>query len=152
MPPWRAMKTAVPLPALLLGFAGLIPPAGLTAVAVLDLGLFAPSTPGFVLTYAAIILSFLGGTWWGFVSRSDRPSAVLLTVSVLPALAGWAAIFSFQPPAALFALAGALILALPVDAVLVRRRLAPAWWMKLRVPLSLGLALCCLLSGWALVR
>ena len=90
MPPWRTMTTKVPLPALLLGFAGLIPPVGLTAVALLDLGLFAPSTPGFVLTYAAVILSFLGGTWWGFVSKSERPGLALLGISVLPALAGWA--------------------------------------------------------------
>ena len=152
MPPCGAMKTRVPLPALLLGFAGLIPPAGLTAVALLDLGLFAPSTPGFVLTYAAVILSFLGGTWWGFVSRSERPGWGLLGISVLPALAGWAAIFSFQPPAALFALALALVAALAVDAYLTQRRLAPRWWMRLRLPLSLGLALCCGLSGWALIR
>ncbi|NJC05681.1 hypothetical protein GGQ97_001474 [Sphingomonas kaistensis] len=146
------MTTKVPLPALLLGFAGLIPPVGLTAVALLDLGLFAPSTPGFVLTYAAVILSFLGGSWWGFVSRQEQPGWVLLGIAVLPALAGWAAIFSFQPPAALFALAAALVATLAVDALLVRRRLAPGWWMKLRVPLSLLLALCCALSGWVLVR
>lgn len=152
MPPCPTMTTKVPLPALLLGFAGLVPPAGLTAVALLDLGLFAPSTPGFVLTYAAVILSFLGGTWWGFVSRAERPGWVLLGISVLPALGGWAAIFSFQPPSALFALAGALLLSLLMDAILVWRRLAPAWWMKLRIPLSLALALCCGLSGWVLIR
>jgi hypothetical protein len=146
------MTTKVPLPAMLLGFAGLIPPVGLTVVALLDLGLFAPSTPGFVLTYAAVILSFLGGTWWGFVSRSDRPGWTLLGISVLPALAGWAAIFSFQPPAALFALAIALLATLAVDAYLSQRRLAPRWWMRLRLPLSLGLALCCGLSGWVLIR
>jgi hypothetical protein len=146
------MTKPVPLSALLLGFAGLIPPVVLTAVALLELGLFAPSTPGFVLTYAAIILSFLGGTWWGFVSKEERPSWILLGISVLPALAGWAAIFSFQPPAALFALAGALVLTLVVDALLTAWRLAPGWWMRLRVPLSIGLALCCALSGWVLVR
>jgi hypothetical protein len=146
------MKTKVPLPALLLGFAGLIPPLVLTAVALLDIGLFAPSTPGFVLTYAAIILSFLGGSWWGFASVARRPNWLLLGIAVVPALAGWAAIFSFTPPAALFGLAGALVVSLAVDALLVRGRLAPGWWMRLRVPLSLGLALCCLLSGWVLVR
>jgi hypothetical protein len=146
------MKTKVPLPALLLGFAGLIPPLVLTAVALLDLGLFAPSTPGFVLTYAAIILSFLGGSWWGFASVARRPNWLLLGIAVIPALSGWAAIFSFQPPAALFGLASALVVSLAVDALLVRGRLAPAWWMRLRVPLSLGLALCCVLSGWVLVR
>lgn len=146
------MNVKVPLSALTLGFAGLIPPVVLTAGALLDLGLFAPSMPGFVLTYAAVILSFLGGTWWGFVSRQEQPGWGLLCVSVLPALAGWAAIFSFQPPTALFALATGLIAALVMDALLVRRRLAPGWWTKLRVPLSLGLALCCALSGWVLVR
>lgn len=146
------MTKHVPRPALLLGFAGLIPPVGLTAGALLDLGLFAPSMPGFVLTYAAVILSFLGGSWWGYVTRAERPGWVLLSISVLPALAGWAAIFSFQPPSALFALAGALVATLAMDWLLVQRRLAPGWWMRLRVPLSLGLALCCGLSGWVLIR
>jgi hypothetical protein len=146
------MTKTVPLPALLLGFAGLIPPVVLTAVALLDLGLFAPSTPGFVLTYAAIILGFLGGSWWGFASREERPRWLLLGISVVPALAGWAAIFSFQPPAALFALAVALLAALAMDALLVGKKLAPTWWLRLRVPLSVVLAMCCVLSGWALVR
>ncbi|GAA4003157.1 DUF3429 domain-containing protein [Sphingomonas humi] len=142
----------IPLPALVLGLAGLIPPVALTAGALLDLGLFAPSMPGFVLTYAAVILSFLGGSWWGFASRQERPGWGLLAIAVLPALAGWAAIFSFQPPSALFGLAAALIAALAVDALLVQRGLAPGWWMTLRVPLSAGLALCCATSGWVLIR
>lgn len=142
----------IPVPALLLGLAGLIPPVVLTVVALFDISLFAPSTPGFVLTYAAVILSFVGGSWWGFAVREQRPSWLLMILAVVPALAGWAAIFSFQPPSALFGLGGALIATLVVDALLVRRRLAPGWWMKLRVPLSVGLAACCALSGWALVR
>jgi hypothetical protein len=146
------MKAKVPLPALLLGVAGLIPPAVLTVVALLDLGLFAPSMPGFVRTYAAVILSFLGGSWWGFACREERPSWLLLILGVVAALAGWAAIFWFYPPSALFALVAALLVSLAVDALLVRRDLAPRWWMRLRVPLSVGLALCCALSGWALVR
>lgn len=146
------MKQDVPLAALLLGFAGLVPPAILTVVAVLDVDVFAPSMPGFVRSYAAVILSFLGGTWWAFALRSERPAAGLLAVSVLPALAGWAAMFWFKPAEALFALGILLLLALVVDAVLVRRRLAPSWWLKLRAPLSLGLAACCLLSGWVLTR
>jgi hypothetical protein len=146
------MKTRVPMPALLLGLSGLIPPGVLTAVALLDLGLFAPSTPGFVRTYAAVILSFLGGTWWAFACREERPRWWLLGLSVLPSLAGWWAIASFRPPEALFGLAVLLLGALAVDALLVRRRLAPAWWIGLRLPLSTGLALCCALSGWALIR
>jgi hypothetical protein len=141
------MKSSIPLPALLLGFAGLIPPVVLTAVALLDIGLFAPSTPGFVRTYAAVILSFIGGSWWAFALRDERPSWALLTVAVLPSLAGWAAIFWFFPPQALFALAAMLVGSLVIDALLVRQRLAPRWWLKLRAPLSVLLAICCVLSG-----
>jgi hypothetical protein len=145
------MTNKVPLPALLLGLAGLIPPAILTGVALFDLGLFAPSTPGFVRSYGAIILSFLGGSWWAFACREERPSRLLLGIAVLPPLAGWTAIFWFYPPEALFGLALLLLGSLAVDALLVRRRLAPSWWMGLRVPLSVGLALCSGLSGWALL-
>lgn len=146
------MSKAIPLPALLLGLAGLIPPIVLTAVALFDMGLFAPSTPGFVRTYAAVILSFLGGSWWAFACKEERPNWLLLTIAVLPALVGWGAIFWFFPPAALFGLAAMLVASLAVDAVMVGRGLAPRWWLKLRVPLSLGLAVCCLVSGWVLVR
>ena len=146
------MRSKVPLPALLLGLAGLIPPAMLTGVALFDVGLFAPSTPGFVRTYAAIILSFLGGSWWAFACKEERPRWWLLTIAVLPSLAGWVAIGWFFPPEAMFALALLLVASLAVDALFVGRGLAPRWWLKLRVPLSVGLALCCALSGWVLVR
>lgn len=137
---------------MLLGYAGLIPPAILTIIAVLHLGVFAESAPGFVRSYGAIILSFLGGTWWAFAIRRERPPTVLLAISVVPALAGWAAMFWFKPALALFALAALLIASLAVDRWLQRSGLAPAWWMQLRAPLSLLLALCCGLSGWTLMR
>jgi hypothetical protein len=137
---------------LLLGLAGLIPPAVLTGIALFDAGLFAPSTPGFVRTYAAIILSFVGGSWWAFTCREERPSWLLLGIAVVPAVAGWWAIFTFQPAEGLFGLAVMLVAALVVDAWLAARGLAPRWWMRLRVPLSVGLALCCALSGWVLTQ
>lgn len=146
------MTNKVPAPALLLGLAGLIPAIVLTSAGLMELGIFAPSTPGFVRSYAALILSFLGGTWWAFALREERPNWLLLILAVLPSLLGWGAIFWFQPAEALFALALMLVAALGVDWMMVRRGLAPVWWMRLRVPLSLGLALCCALSGWVLVR
>lgn len=142
----------VPRPALWLGLAGLIPPVFLTAAALSMRGDFWPVAPGFVRSYAAIILSFLGGTWWAFALREERPRFLLLLISVVPSLAGWAAMFWFTPSQALFALALLLWGALAIDYLLVRRGLAPQWWMKLRLPLSIGLGLCCALSGLALVR
>lgn len=152
MPPCAAMNRRIPLPALALGFAGLIPPLLMTAVAVLQIGVFAESTPGFVRSYAAIILSFLGGSWWAFALKEERPSWLLMILAVTASLTAWGAMFWFQPAEALFALAVLFIGSLLVDLALTRNRLAPGWWMKLRVPLSIGLALCCALSGWTLIR
>jgi len=143
------MTTKVPSPALLLGFAGLIPPVLLTFLVWRGAG---GEAAGLLESYAALILSFLGGTWWAFACREARPSTALLSIAVVPSLAGWAALGLLVPSEALFALAAMLLGALLVDGWLVRRRLAPFWWMGLRVPLSLGLAICAALSGWALVR
>lgn len=146
------MNRRIPTPALILGAAGLIPPLVLTLVAIFDLGLFAPSMPGFVRSYAAVILSFLGGSWWAFALRDERPGWLLLVIAVLPSLAGWAAMFWFKPAQALLGLAVLFVVSLLVDGLLVGRGLAPRWWMRLRLPLSLGLAACCALSAWALMR
>lgn len=146
------MKTDIPRAPLWLGLAGLIPPLVLTAVALFELGIFAPSAPGFVRSYAAIILSFLGGTWWAFALKEERPRAFLLVLAVLPSLAAWATMFWFVPAQALFALAGLLLASLAIDALLVGWRMAPRWWLRLRLPMSLCLATCCALSGWVLGR
>lgn len=146
------MKTNIPRAPLWLGLAGLIPPLMLTAIGLFELGIFAPNAPGFVRSYAAIILSFLGGTWWAFACREERPRAFLLVLAVLPSLAAWATMIWFVPAQALFALAGLLLASLVIDALLVGWRLAPRWWMRLRVPLSGGLAFCCVVSGWVLGR
>ncbi|GAA4036817.1 hypothetical protein GCM10022281_16790 [Sphingomonas rosea] len=146
------MTNKVPLPALLLGLAGLIPPVGLTVVPWLltrNLGWHA----GRLLEiYAALILSFLGGAWWAFACREEQPSFGLLAIAVVPSLAAWAAVSLLLPLEALLALTLLLLAALVVDAALVRRALAPGWWMGLRIPLSTGLALCCGLSAFALSR
>ena len=53
------------------------------------------------------------------------------------------------PGPSLILLGVALIAALGVDHLLARRGLVPAWWMRLRIPLSLGLGLLTLLLGIA---
>jgi hypothetical protein len=146
------MTNKVPPPALLLGLAGLIPPVGLTLLAWPMAGDASAQAIGMLISYGALILSFLGGTWWAFACREERPGFALLGVAVVPSLAAWAAVSFLYPAEALGALALLLVAALIVDAALVRRALAPGWWMGLRIPLSTGLALCCGLSAFALSR
>ncbi len=127
-------------PAFLLGFAGLIPAFAALAAA----GFAPPEWREFAYRagalYAGLILSFLGGAWWGMATRGQPNRAwPLYILSVVPSLAALALLLLLTPDRLI--LLGALIaLTLPVDRLLLAEGLAPANWMRLRVPLSLGLA------------
>jgi len=137
------MNRRIPPAPLVLGLAGLIPPIAGALVMCLNysgLGVVAREA---VLLYAALIASFLGGSWWGFASRTERPSWLLLIVSVIPSLAPWAMLLALPSLEAGAGLALLILLTPLVDWRLQRMGLAPPWWLWLRVPLSimLGVAL-----------
>lgn len=96
--------------------------------------------------YAALILSFLGGMWWGVAALRVAPGRLWpwLAMAVAPSLWAAAAFLSAwiaPPPLGIALVLGAgLVLALFGDARLVRAAMVPAWWMRLRAPLSIGLA------------
>ena len=96
--------------------------------------------------YAALILSFLGGMWWGVAALRVPPERLWgwLGMAVVPSLWAAAAFISAwiaPPPLGIALVLGTgLVLALFGDARLVREGLVPGWWMRLRVPLSVGLA------------
>ncbi len=66
--------------------------------------------------------------------------------STLVALAAGAVLFASVVSAAAVVAAG-LLGSLLVDMMLIRAGHAPVWWMKLRLPLSVGLAALTLLAG-----
>lgn len=100
--------------------------------------------------YAALILSFLGGLWWGIGASHARPPEWLWVAAVTPSLIALASAAPWAlgepwPGPSLLILGVALIAALAIDIALTRRNLTPPWWMALRIPLSLGLGLLTLL-------
>jgi hypothetical protein len=132
-----------------LGLAGLLPQ--FTCVAVLYAGPaeWREAALAIAFAYAALILSFLGGMWWGIAAAApaaQRRKALgwLWIAAVLPSLVAlacflpWALDWAWPEPS-LVMLGGALLVSLGVDAKL--GALAPRWWMALRVPLSTGLGL-----------
>lgn len=127
-----------------LGLAGLLPQ--IAAVAVVFGGDTASHFSAVALgyAYAALILSFLGGLWWGIAAAAPEAPEWLWVAAVVPSLVALAsaipwAIGAPWPGPSLIVLGVALIGALGVDLLLVRQGLAPPWWMSLRLPLSLGL-------------
>ena len=102
--------------------------------------------------YAALILSFLGGAWWGLAAQARPAPAWVWFAAVAPSLIALASAVPWAtgmpwPGPSLVMLGGALVGALAVDWQLHRSRLAPDWWMALRLPLSLGLGAATLAAG-----
>ncbi|GAA0737282.1 DUF3429 domain-containing protein [Sphingomonas japonica] len=146
------MTRSIPSPARLLGFAGLLPQVA--AVVVQAIG--EPGTlftaQAFAFAYAALIFSFLGGMWWGIAAMADRAPGWLWIAAVAPSLIALAACAPWMtggtwpgPSSALLGIA--IVATLWVDRRLAADRLVPPWWIKLRVPLSLGLGGLTLVSG-----
>ncbi|HZF43401.1 MAG TPA: DUF3429 domain-containing protein [Sphingomonadaceae bacterium] len=140
--------TRPPLSVLAFGYAGLLPP--LAGFAARLSGSVPPDAPVVSLLllggllYGGLILSFLGGMWWGAACATRHGAALRpwLTLAVMPSLIALAALMAgvHAPRVAGALLAIALVASLLVDRRLVQNGMVPDWWMVLRVPLSLGLA------------
>ena len=127
-----------------LGFAGLLPQALLVALVLSGNPEFSEPAIHLALAYSALILSFLGGTWWGLAAGSKDPARFWIWLAaVTPSLIAFAAlgaVLSGQAPQlGLCIVGGSLIAALGVDYRLVKGGLCPSGWLALRIPLSLGL-------------
>ena len=135
----------------LLGFAGLLPQLAAVALVASGRGEFYFFGRVLALVYGIVILSFLGGVWWGFAVRRIGGQGVLAAVAVLPSLAGVALMIAVQfglpLPRALVLLGVLIALTLLVDRHLAATGEAPAGWMALRIPLSLGLGGLTILAG-----
>ena len=135
----------IPRAALFLGLAGVIPflwgalTTRIDLFSQLTLAYFGPRFIGATVQqfYGAVILSFMSGALWGFSTNAKGKSAVICyTLSVLPAL--W--VFFLTGDASkgtgqnlIFGFCGLLVL----DWYFWSRGLAPIWWMKLRIILSI---------------
>jgi len=131
----------------LLGYAGLLPQAAAVAVLVAGPQAWHFFALSIAYAYAALILSFLGGLWWGLAAAPGNaapPPGWLWIAAIAPSLVALAtalpwAIGARWPEPSLVVLGLSLLLSLLVDRQLAATALAPTWWMALRLPLSLGL-------------
>jgi len=148
-----AIASAKPLPlnphALKLAHAGLVP----FVIGAILVWLFYGSNweleHGFVSfalsAYAALVISFLGGIYWGLGFRQTIPSPQPFIWGVVPSLVAWMAVL--MPAYAGLVLQGAML----VVCYLVDRRLYPALgaaaWLNLRFRLSAVASLSCFLAA-----
>lgn len=139
-----------------LGLAGLLPQLACLAALWFGPDGWRWTAQALAWAYAALILSFLGGLWWGIAAsrmhEGERVPGWLWGASVVPSLIAFASFVPWVigapwPDPSLLVLGVAIVGSLWVD-----RRIAPSaphWWMRLRVPLSLGLGLSSVLIALA---
>ena len=131
-------RETTPNNVLLLGYAGLLPPFALILADWLM-----PAGPiawgAIVGPYAAVIYSFLGGSWWAFALKEDPPSTSLLVLAVSPPLLALLTFFA-GPTMQNILLAILLAMSPGADYLFKLKGLVPRWWMRMRFRLSMGLA------------
>ena len=146
--------TRIPPAALLLTIAGLAP---FILGALMSANTFEPNsyiqyigTDGrlIMLRYGVIILCFMSGVLWGFATKAHGTQATACYVlSTLPAL--WAFLSpGRQADEALINLMIGFIAVLILDSAFSRWRLAPEWWMPLRIPVTIVVLICLALGVW----
>jgi hypothetical protein len=130
-----------------LGYAGLLPQiAAVTMVASGDL-YWHFAALALAYAYAALILSFSGGLWWGLAARSEGLAPKWMwAVAVAPSLIALISAVPWTigapwPEPSLGWLGLSILGSLLVDFRFQRIGLAPAGWMALRAPLAIGLGL-----------
>jgi hypothetical protein len=141
----------------ILALAGAVPFAVATAALVSTHSQVRVPAIAAMVTYAAVILSFLGGIEWGLALREEAPGAsaaarerfhaVALVVSVVPSLAGWGVLWLPSPHWQLGAALGIFVAVWAVDLGFARQGLLPSWFVNLRTAVT---ALVAVLLGVAL--
>ena len=93
-----------------------------------------------LLSYGAVILSFLGGLHWGRViishNENGRFDAAWLIWSVCPSLLGWVALL-LSVKAGAVVLSLCFLVVLQIDQKLFRSQIWPDWMQPLRLHLTL---------------
>jgi hypothetical protein len=141
---------------LILGYAGLLPQIAALATCFFESAASVGSR--FAFGYGLLILSFIGGIWWGFAMRDPvvrtgaPPQGAVASIAVAPSLLAATLILALIAGAmslswGLVALGSIILGTLLVDRRLSGLGVAPAGWMMLRIPLSVGLGTLTILCG-----
>ena len=128
-----------------LGYAGLIPfVLGAALVWVVSDEAY-PYVTLALSAYGAVIVSFLGGIYWGVAFQQAQPQPCLWVWGVVPSLLAWVGVM-MPPESGMVVLGAVLLLCYAVD-----RRLYPplglSRWLVLRFRLSAVAALSCFLGA-----
>jgi hypothetical protein len=119
----------------ILGYAGLTPFIVLSIASWLQIP-FDIDLISMLVTYAAIILSFMGAVHWGIAISSNQDASEYLIVSVMPALLAWPALL-VPPTYALLLLLFGFIALYTYDLSTQKKQQLPGWYLPMRKRLTI---------------
>ncbi len=97
-----------------------------------------------LVTYAAVILSFLGGIEWGLALReeagNEKTRAIALGLSAVPSLAAWAVLWLPSPRWQVGTALAIFVAVWAADQWLSSRGLLPSWFVDLRTAITVLVA------------
>ncbi len=135
----------------MLGYAGLIPFAGL---AVLMWLVNSPVLAVVQFTYAAMIASFLGGVHWAHALQPARNNRTQMMVAMAPTILSFISLglgLMIGPLFALLAISALIIALYFADQRFLDPALLPEHYMRFRRNLSLAVLFCLILSSASLL-
>ena len=124
-----------------LGYAGLIP------FVVFSIGCWIPlpyvvNSPYILITYGAVILSFMGAIHWGVaMANTDQQRGSYIIASVIPALIAWPALL-LPHTLALVILLSVFIGLYVYDRSVEKEQELPGWYIPMRTRLTVIVSLC----------
>ncbi len=130
----------------ILAAAGAIPFIAATAALYLS-GSSSVRVPAIaaLVTYSAVILSFLGGIEWGLAIRDETGTettrVIALGLSVVPSLAAWAVLWLPGPTWQVGSALGIFVAVWVADQWMAGKGLLPAWFVDLRTAISAVVAI-----------
>jgi len=129
-------RSRIPILINQLGYAGLIPFVTLALALWMLPSNYFDQLHQALLSYAAIILSFMGAIHWGLaMAEFNTVNRFQLGISVVPALAAWFA--SLLTPMWNYSiLIVAFVSLCLLDSYMVKNHNAPEWYPLLRIPLT----------------
>jgi len=139
-----SVDNQIPKQVLLLGYFGLIPFVLFGFGVWLIPDAFLQTAANFLITYSACILTFMGAIHWG-VAMKDRAHSMQLALSIVPAIVAWLSLNIVSPWSYSILIVSFVVLCI-ADGMAVKKRLVPAWYPKLRIPLT-GMVVLSLISG-----
>ncbi len=145
----NTQSQSFPAIALALGYSGVIPFVVLAVCIALGFDLNAlgiTDANGKLISYGAVIISFIGAVHWGVAMHTSGSKQNLLFIySVIPALVAWVWMF-FNDRAALFGMGLTVAAMLFVDRQLLSDSV-PRGYLKMRLHLTVVVAGCLLLAA-----